>query len=204
MNFEILIGSLLGDAYVPKLYGRSKTHSIWWEHSQAQRDYALWKAESSGITYSVYERSRFDKRTNKTYESVTIVSNKEDFAQLRDMFYQDGTKVVTQALLDALTPLAIAVWFCDDGSLYYNGNNCHLELAINSFSTTEQLMIIRYFKERWNVNFKINRKSIRLTSVKEVLAFESAFLSYMPSCMSYKTLIKAKENYVRKKNSSVR
>lgn len=47
MKEQILLGTLLGDAYIGKLQGRSKTYSIAWEHCLEQEEYALWKAENS-------------------------------------------------------------------------------------------------------------------------------------------------------------
>lgn len=41
MKHDIILGTLLGDAYIGKLCGRSKTHSIRWEHSTKQKEYAL-------------------------------------------------------------------------------------------------------------------------------------------------------------------
>ena len=84
----------------------------------------------------------------------------------------------------------------DDGNLYYNGNNCHLNLAVHSFNSD---IIIDYFKNKWELNFKKNGKSIRLTSVKEVKKFESYFSSFYHESMNYKKLEYAKKENKNKK-----
>ena len=193
---QILIGTLLGDAYIGKLQNRSKSYNIKWEHSLKQKEYALWKAENSLNNYSVYERSRFDKRTNKIYNSIICYSRKDNYEYYRNLFY-NTTKEVSQEVLELLQPMAIAVWFMDDGNLYYNGNNCHLTLSINGFSEESMNRIIEYFRLKYNILFKKIGKAIRLTSVKQVELFEGYFKQYYHDSMKYKTLQFKKEEYDR-------
>jgi mannitol/fructose-specific phosphotransferase system IIA component len=87
-----------------------------------------------------------------------------------------------------LEPMAIAVWYMDDGCLYYNGNICHLILAVDNFNDEEIQLIINYFKTKFDINFKQSRKQIRLTSIKEVVKFESFFKESYHHSMLYKTL----------------
>jgi len=193
MNKELIIGTLLGDAYIPKLYGRSKSYSIGWQHSLKQEEYALWKADKAKVPYSIYKRERLDKRTNKVYKSITIYSTGTNFKYYRKLFYPKGIKVISKNILSKLTPLSIAIWFCDDGNLYYNGNNCHLTLGVDCFNSD---VIIKYFKERWNLNFKKCQARIRLTSVKEVNKFEYLFRDFYPYMMGYKTLAHQKNIHI--------
>lgn len=187
MKEQILMGTLLGDATIAKLTKGRKSYSVRWEHSITQKEYALWKAENSLNNFSIYIRERFDKRTNKTYESITCYSTKENYVKFRELFYSDK-KRITNDLLNLLEPLAIAVWFMDDGSLYYNGNNCHLNLAVDSFDDVEIDLLINFFKTKYDINFKKHRKQIRLTSIKEVNKFEHNFKVFYHHSMMYKTL----------------
>lgn len=198
MKEQILIGSLLGDASIPSLKNRRKSYSIRWEHSLKQKEYAIWKAENSLENFSIYVRERFDKRTNKTYESITCYSTRDNYQKYRNLFYTDK-KVITKNVLDILEPLGVAVWFMDDGSLYYNGNNCHLNIAVDSFTENEIELIIDFFKTRFDINFKKNRKQIRLTSVKEVTKFEKMFKPFYHDSMAYKTLEHQKTKHKQKK-----
>ena len=70
-KMQILLGTLLGDACVDKIKKESWNCAIRWEHSTKQEEYALWKAENSLNNFSIYRRSRLDKRTNNTYHSVS-------------------------------------------------------------------------------------------------------------------------------------
>lgn len=195
MNEQILIGTLLGDASVPRLQGRSKSYRVTWEHSLAQKEYAIWKAENSLDNFSTYERSREDDRTGNTYSSITIFSTKGNYSNYRDLFYFDNTKKVSELVLSMLTPLSIAVWFMDDGSLYYNGNSCHLTLSVNGFDEESVDRIIRHFRNNYDIGFKKSGGAIRLTSVREVNKFESNFAMWYHPSMNYKRLFYAKQVY---------
>ena len=194
MEEQILLGTLLGDAYIPKLIGRRKTYMIGWQHSKKQGEYAIWKAENSLSNYSVYERSRLDKRTGNIYHSITCYSTKDDYKYYRELFYRDK-KEVSQEVLNRLTELSIAVWFMDDGSLYYNGNNCHLTLSVDSFNEDSKKRIINFFKDKYGIQFKNHQKRIRTTSVKQAELWDKHFSKYYHPTMMYKTLKDSKERY---------
>lgn len=198
MKEEILIGTLLGDGSIGKLQGRSKSYKIKWEHCRKQEEYAIWKAEQSLESFSIYRRSRLDKRTGNTYHSTTIYSTVNDYKDLRFLFYPKGIKEVSEEVLSKLTPLSIAVWFMDDGNLYYNGNNCHLTLSVNGFSRESRERIIDFFKKEYDINFKLSGKAIRLTSVREVNKFENNFKSHYHNSMKYKTLEYGKRKHKQK------
>lgn len=183
----------MGDASIGKIYNKSKTLRISWEHCRKQEEYAIWKAKKMGIEYSIYRRDRLDKRTGKIYESTTVYSTGIDFSFYRNLFYPNGKKITTQDILGGLTPASIAVWYCDDGNMYYNRKNCHLTIAIHKFSDKNE--IISYFKKKWDLNFKQNSGSIRLTSCEQVKKFEKIFKRFYPKCMDYKTLDFQKEKY---------
>ena len=193
-KIQILLGTLLGDASIENLKNRSKTYNIRWEHCLEQEEYAIWKAENSLDNYSIYKRSRLDNRTNKIFHSITCYSRKDNYKFYRDLFY-NPIKEVSQEILDRLEPLGIAVWFMDDGNLYYNGNNCHLTLSVNGFNEESVDRIINFFKSKFDIHFKKTGKAIRITSVKQVELFESYFKQFYHESMLYKTLQFQKEKH---------
>ena len=201
MKEQILLGTLLGDATIPKLIGKRKTYRIEWEHCLEQEEYALWKAENSLNNFSFSRRSRLDNRTNRIYNSIVFYSTKDNYQDYRELFYIDN-KAVTQHILDMLEPLGIAVWFMDDGNLYYNGNICHLTLSVNGFNEESVNRIINYFQNKYDILFKKIGKAIRLTSVKQVELFESFFKQYYHESMQYKTLEFNKNKHINGRNNN--
>jgi recombination protein RecA len=187
---DIIYGTLLGDAYIPPLDVRGKNHKLRYTHSKKQQDWAFYKAMRINKPFTVYQRDRYDKRTGNTYGSIEILHNANShFNDIYHTFYPNGKKVVTQDILNVLTPEAIAVWYCDDGSLYANKKRylCHLTLATNSFTDSERELIKEYFNSNYGLNFKSTSQGvIRLTNKSQVELFMSHFAEYVPECMSYK------------------
>jgi hypothetical protein len=111
-QLSILLGSILGDAYVYPL------GKVCFEHSSHQKDYLIWKYdELKSLTYpKVACVKRFDKRTGKQTVSWRFFL-KQYFRPLRKLFYIDGKKVVPKDLKRWLSPLLLAVWYMDDGHL---------------------------------------------------------------------------------------
>ena len=194
MKEQILLGTLLGDAYMSKLSGKKEMSSIGWEHSLKQEEYALWKAKNSLNNYSFYKRDRLDSRTNNTYHSIICYSTKDNYKDYRKLFYNDK-KEVSQEILNKLEPLGVAVWYMDDGNIYYNSNNCHISIGVNNFSNQSKQLIINWFKEKYNLNFKISSNAIRITSRKECEIFMNIVEKYIHESMNYKKLSSALLKY---------
>jgi hypothetical protein len=198
---NLLLGTLLGDASFNQLAKRAKSRGIRWEHADKQRDYALWKAREIGFPYTTFYRERLDNRTNKIYKSFSVLLKATpifNIAYLR--MCPDGKKTVTQELLDCLTPKAVAVWYCDDGNLYCS-KDCHqLTLSTDSFTRTENQLIVTWFKKKYDINFTLNIRNIRLNSLREIIKFMDIFEKYVPECMNYKKLSVYKNTYQKDKN----
>lgn len=194
MNLQVLKGSLLGDAWIQKFPNRPNSYGI--NFQQSEYNYTKWKAEMCGIPYTLSKYKRFDKRTKKIYYSYSVYLrlNKKYKRKLYESFYTPK-KEVSVEILDSLSPLAIAIWYMDDGNLYYNGNNCHLSLAIDGFNAKSKDNIIAYFKNNYSINFKKSKESIRITSVRETKLFMNIVEKYIPKCMARKTLKFQKNKY---------
>jgi hypothetical protein len=192
MNKSLIYGTLLGDAWIWK----DKNGNYLFAFQQVNKDYAIWKAKQLGFDYKQYTYTRHDKRTNKNYVSTTVhvlvpVDKKRE---LHNLFYKEK-KGVTQQVLNELTPKGICLWYLDDGCMYYNGNNCHLTLAVDAFTENEQQLIITHFMKLYDIKFTKTKKNIRLTSKKECEKFMSLVQRYIPKCMEYKKLSKAIERH---------
>ena len=104
---EILIGCVLGDAYISPL-GKIRI-----EHSIKQREYIEWKyRELSSLCYPAEPREIVHVlRTGKQYQSIFFLL-RQYFRPWHAIFY-DGKKIFPRNL--RITPLSLAVWYMDDG-----------------------------------------------------------------------------------------
>lgn len=184
----------MGDAWIQKYKNRSCSYSFRFE--QSIEAFTDWKAKMIGLPFSKSSRNRFDKRTGKTYHAycIGVKMPKFDKERYHQMFYNEH-KEVSQFVVSKLDPLAICVWYLDDGNVYYNGNNCHITLAVNGFNEDSRERIIKYFKDTYNLNFKHSSKAIRITSRRECEIFMSIVEQYIPECMQYKKLSIAIDRY---------
>lgn len=167
LNKSILIGLLLGDGYIdPK--GRISI-----EHSDKQLEYCIYKAKllhsvigGKDIKVQLYERHRSSRKDGKQWKSgntfITCQFKKQskNFIPIRDILYKEGRKTITNEVLECLSPLGIALWWMDDGSLtrrkQKNGSPGPYMLRLYTFLSFEENALIRqYFIDKYNVYWNI-------------------------------------------------
>lgn len=114
---EILIGVILGDGHLEKLYtptsGKLKI-----EHSYKQKDYVDWLYRE----FRNWVRTKPRLRKVKTFGSVYwnygfSTYGHQLLGEFRERFYKEKKKVVPNDLEKDITPLGLAVWYMDDGSI---------------------------------------------------------------------------------------
>ena len=120
---------------------------------------------------------------------------------LMSLFEEDCAKnrikTIPLKALNRLTPLAIAIWWMDDGSLckkVRNGKVHAWELYLNTYlSKEENQIIIDYFQNKWNVKWNLNlsKGKYRLRcSTREGRKFLTIIRPIVSQikCMQYKCL----------------
>ena len=147
---SVVVGSLLGDAHL------TPNGSLQIEHGIAQAGYVSWKYEMLSAVAGRPPRSveRYDKRTAKTYRSVRFYS-KSVLRSYRDDFYRGRKKVVPGGIGALVDPLAVAVWFMDDGG---RGGNTLRGVVFNTsgFAADEQILLRSALKERFGIEANIH------------------------------------------------
>lgn len=183
---DIALGSILGDAY---LRPSGNSYSLSFTHGEKQLSYLEWKLsmfDNFIVTKDFYKYETTFHGNAPIYSFSTITH--PYLLDLHKLCYPNGKKVVSQHWLDLLSPLSLAVWYMDDGSI--NKRYGTIVLCTNSFSTEEQLLIIDYLLSRWNIEAKLelrrnNQYVIRINSSQRYRFFDIVS-SHIPDCMSYK------------------
>jgi sRNA-binding regulator protein Hfq len=180
---SIVVGSLLGDAY---LYPNG---TLQIEHSLDQASYVWWKYEKlRGIAGKLPTAvQRYDARYSKTYQSLRFYT-RAVLKELRFEFYRDRRKVIPARIVEWFDPLALAVWFMDDGG---RGARTPKGLVINTsgFSADEQLLLQRALAERFGVSVSIHTvgRGFQLyVKVESFDRFAELISPYLLPQMSYK------------------
>lgn len=110
-QLEILVGCLLGDAYI---YPRGRIQIA---QSSKHHSYVGWKyRELKNLAYGPpTEVERFDQRYAKVY-SQTRFWLRQYFRPWRKLFYPRGKKIFPEDFEKYFSPLSLAVWYMDDGN----------------------------------------------------------------------------------------
>ena len=152
---EILIGSLLGDGRLEcrSVEGRARFRV---HHADSQKDLLFWKYKEFKelVLREPWIHERLDKRYNRFYKSwfFHTVTTKL-FTPLYRLFYNRNKKCVPRDIVKYLTPLACAVWIADDGCR----TDHELILNTQSFTLTEQEILLNAISKRFDVNGTINK-----------------------------------------------
>lgn len=114
---EIVIGTVLGDAYLQKTGKRNARLRL--EHSERQRSYIWWKYTE--LRNIMQDRPKLIERYNpifrKTYRYWRCQSHSMPIlGKFRRWFYPDGEKRIPENIQNILrSPLTLAVWYMDNG-----------------------------------------------------------------------------------------
>lgn len=159
---SLLVGSMLGDA---RLECRSKqgTARLRIHHADQQKDYVFWKYNllKPLVLRPPWRTAWKDKRNGEIY--VSWFFHTKTTAILESwwrFFYPEGTKILPSSFGSLLNPLALAVWFMDDGCFQEDS----IILNTQSFSREEHTGLQQYFRERYGIEPSIqqDRRNVRL------------------------------------------
>lgn len=189
---EIIIGTLLGDAYVGYIHKYCKYPKYQVTHAITQKEYTLtiYKELQSIMTDSIIYRENGEKIfNNKTYSckgTISIYShNCPSLAIYRDMFYPNGKKIIpVEFIKERFSPRSLAYWYMDDGSKDRNSNS----YIINSqcFERENLQLFIDYLEGKFNILFNIKKDNSLYLRHCSNDNFKQLILPYITSDMQYK------------------
>ena len=173
---EIILGSILGDGSL-KIHKPYRNARFSFRHSVRQRDYFLWKVKSLKEISSkncLWEQS--DEKLR--YQSLAL----ESLTELYYLIHQNGKFSASRKWLNLLTPLSLAVWWLDDGSLVANSRKG--VFCTDGFSEKEVLRLKSYLAKRWEVRVQIGKMGryhrLWIYSSEELKKFLRIILPYIP------------------------
>ena len=144
VQHAIVIGSLLGDGSM-----RCKTNALLEiNHSSEQRGYVDWKFSHLADLVSTPPKARLGNGGRVAYRFVT--RSLPALTPYYRLFYADGSKRVPWL---RLTPLALAVWFMDDGCRSRNA----VYLNTQQFDEQSQRTMLDLLQEQWGLDATLNR-----------------------------------------------
>ena len=190
---QIILGSLLGDGSIryTKNFLKGRDTGVRLMQSEIRLPYFDFKCKilskhiaSIGIQKSGWNKSPMHiLRT----EASPVIS---DYLRDINIVDESGRKQITDKCLYALSPVGIAIWYCDDGSL---SKAKTVSLSTHWFTKEENEQIITYFKSQWGINFIVTEyKTKKLFSLRANTEDSRKFLEivhdFIPPSMNYKGL----------------
>lgn len=154
---ELLFGMVLGDGYLQKT-GKANAR-LRLEHGHKQKDYLLWKVKNLQPLFQGRAKylTRIHPITRKQYCYVRHQSQTTPYlGKLRKIFYPLGKKLIPETIERYLSPIALAVWFMDDG-YYYQRDKCGY-LYLGNVSQIEAETLVNVFLKKFQFSVRWLKK----------------------------------------------
>lgn len=193
----ILVGMLLGDAYIEKNGQFSIGHSI------KQKDYLLYKQERLKKFFKTSYTERNCGPNNEYLECFIRSGTSKYFKLMRRLWYKPQKRILKK-MIYKISPEGLAYWYLDDGSLVFqrdkNGNIISRKGYLNTqgFTYDENLLLSEMLKEKFNIETKIHKdkKYFRLyLNSSELKKLFFIISDYIPSSMYYKLCFRYSKKY---------
>jgi recombination protein RecA len=210
-QLQLILGSLMGDGSLsPNLRQRSGTR-FRMGHGAKQAAYLDWKVSLLGNIAC----SRTTNAKGAVFADFTPLP---ELAEIHDaVYFGDGKKHLSWDYLKALTPLALAVWYADDGSFAAGGSggssplastvrskgaqertrdgSGRIEICVEAMSPGTRDRLMQYLQDTHGLEVRLAMKGARqvavlVFSVAATAKFQKLVAPYLHPSMEYKLLPK--------------
>lgn len=187
-EFQVILGSLLGDGSLVKMHVNGGT-ILKITHCEKQKEYLEYKWNILKNNSSEIKRYKFyDSRRKKDPEYYQYLFYTKSSYSLNEMYnnWYRPTKTIYSEDLYRIEPLGLAIWYMDDGYKCKPYGGCML--CTNNFSKQELELIQKVFLEKFNISVTINNSSTNMVYIpsKEYSKFKELISPYIIDSMKYK------------------
>jgi len=197
-QIQLILGSIMGDGNLsPNRRDRTGTR-FRMGHGAKQVDYLDWKVSLLGnIGHS--------RTVNEKGASFADFTPLPELAELHDVVYfGGGKKHITWEYLKRLSPLALAIWYMDDGCLTVRskgvqqrtaGGSGRIEFCVEAMSPVSRERLVQYLRDTYKLDVKLRLGGAAAKSVLRFTAaasekFQEIVAPYIHASMEYKLLPK--------------
>lgn len=179
---QLVVGSLLGDGWMDRTSSKAARFSD--GHCQAQAQYTDWKAD---IMEPFTSNRRWGRKVvgDKTFHNHSFTTSScRQLLPFYDLFYKTGVRVFPASLPKLMTPLVLAIWYMDDGSLCSSGRNTRISFGLDALSLKRALKALRKLGLEPKVYGGGSDQVIHFMG--QTQAFLGLVSDHVPACMEYK------------------
>ena len=208
---QVILGTILGDGSL-KIQKAYSNANLQIRHSETQKEYLLWKAETlkeigSDRSISVQAPDGYSKNRKWRFASRRLPS----LTALYTLTHEHNKLRIKRKWLNQMTPLSLAVWWCDDGSLISYGGRKGV-FCTDGFDEASVKILAHYLGVVWNIRAivaPVGRKRdgrqdqywrIWIRSQEELKKFLRIILPHLPvQEMLYKTILLYKDSQLQER-----
>ena len=184
---QVLLGTALGDSHIRHTGEASRVVEL--SHCEAQREYLEYKASLFGSIFVSSKSSKggYAGSTTQYRGYLRPTPSISDF--IIKHCEVDGKREITEAWVNALTPLSLAFWYMDDGNCHFTTKQRpNIRLATNRFSEAEVKLLTGALMDKFNLESSVHFSKgwyIQL-SADATATFFSLIFPFICECMKYK------------------
>ncbi len=194
---QVILGGLMGDgALSPSRIKGSLGTRFRMGHGAKQIDYLDWKASLFGNIVQ-------SRHTNAKGAGFVDLTPLPELAELREaVYWGDGKKTLSFEYLKALTPLALAIWYMDDGSFANRSKGLQertkdgsgrSEICVEAFSEGSRQRLVEALADRFDLHPTLSLRGKRQVAVlsfakDETTKLHALIARYVHPSMQYKLL----------------
>jgi recombination protein RecA len=197
MQWQVILGSVMGDGNLSKpARGADASARFRMGHGAKQAGYLDWKVSLLGnIPYCRTENAK-----GAVFADFTPLS---ELGELREIVYQgDGKRHLTWDYLKELTPLALAIWYMDDGAFTIRskgaqgrtqGGSGRIEICVQAMSPGTRDRLVQYLRDTYKLDVKLRQSGALKVAVLQFTTsasekFQKIVAPYVHPSMGYKLL----------------
>ena len=158
---SIVLGSILGDGKL-KINKGNKNARLSIRHSEVQREYYEWKVSKLleiAAPKSTQEQEQEQKPTGNSKKRKLLYQSRslETLTMIYNLTYKENKLVIKRRWLNHLTPLALAIWWMEEGRLISKKKKG--VICTDGLKPEEVKKIERYLWVKWGVKTKMREKT---------------------------------------------
>ncbi len=196
-QIQLILGALMGDGNLSRPVRRDDESARFrMGHGAKQAEYLDWKTSLLGNI----GHSRTVNAKGAVFADFTPLA---ELSELHDaVYFGDGKKHLTWEYLKSLTPLALAIWYMDDGSFVVRskgvqqrtvGGTGRIEIVVEAMSPGSRDRLVRYLRDTRKLDVQLVTKGARqVSAIRFTTAasekFQRLVAPYIHPSMDYKLL----------------
>jgi len=195
-QIQVILGALMGDGNLsPNRRGRSGTR-FRMGHGAKQAEYLDWKTSLLGNI----GHSRTVNAKGAVFADFTPLPELRELYET--VYFGVGKKHLTWDYLKRLTPLALAVWYMDDGTFALRskgvqegtaGGTGRIEIVVEAMSLGSRERLVRYLRDTHKLDVTLVTNGVRKINALRFTTeatekFQKVIAPYVHPSMDYKLL----------------